>query len=110
MQAPVIVPDVRLEAGIEMVVSCWFVDEGDDVLEGDQIVEILAGPVTFDVAAPATGRLVQIRAAEEDVVLAGTVLAIVESEDDEESQGSRSAGGSPAASFDDIAGGPPALR
>ena len=78
MQAPVILPDVRLEAGSEMSVSCWFVEEGDEVLEGDRIVEILAGSATFDVPAPATGRLIEIRAAEEDPVLPGAVLAVVE--------------------------------
>ncbi len=84
MQAPVVLPDLRVEAGTEMVVSCWFAEEGDDVLEGDRIVEILAGSVTFDVSAPATGRLVQIRAVEEDLVLPGDVLALVDCEADNE--------------------------
>ena len=78
MQAPVILPDVGLEPKTEMVVSLWFADEGEEVLEGDRLVEILAGSVTFDVPAPATGRLVEVRVAEEDAVHSGDVLALVE--------------------------------
>ena len=78
MQAPVILPEVTLERGTEMLVSFWFADEGEDVLEGDRLVEILAGPVTFDVPAPVSGRLVEIRAVETDRVRSGDLLALVE--------------------------------
>jgi pyruvate dehydrogenase E2 component (dihydrolipoamide acetyltransferase) len=79
MQAPVVLPEIGIEPGTEMLVSFWFADEGEEVLQGDRLVEILAGSVTFDVPAPATGRLVEVRAAEEDPVHVGDILGIVES-------------------------------
>ena len=82
MQAPVILPDVRVETETEMFVSFWFAEEGEEVLEGDRLVEILAGSVTFDVPAPLSGRLVEVRVAEEDAVHCGDVLALVETEDE----------------------------
>ena len=82
MQAPIVLPDVGIETGTEMVVSFWFADEGEEVLEGDRLVEILAGPVTFDISAPTTGRLVQVRLAEDDVVHTGDILGLVETDEE----------------------------
>jgi pyruvate dehydrogenase E2 component (dihydrolipoamide acetyltransferase) len=83
MQAPVTLPAVRIETETEMFVSFWFAEEGEEVLEGDRLVEILAGSVTFDVPAPLSGRLVEVRVAEEDAVHNGDVLALVETDDNE---------------------------
>ncbi len=83
MQAPVILPEIGIDAGTEMMVSFWFAEEGEDVLEGDRLVEILAGSVTFDVPAPASGRLVEIRAVEEDAVRSGDLLALLQTDDEE---------------------------
>jgi pyruvate/2-oxoglutarate dehydrogenase complex dihydrolipoamide acyltransferase (E2) component len=82
MQSPVILPTIALERGTEMFVSFWFAEEGEEVLEGDRLVEILAGPVTFDVPAPASGRLIEIRALEEDAVQSGDLLALLETNDE----------------------------
>ena len=82
MQFPVTLPDVRVETETEMFVSFWFAEEGEEVLEGDRLVEILAGSVTFDVPAPLSGRLVEVRVAEEDAVHCGDVLALVETDDE----------------------------
>ena len=76
-------PDVQVETETEMFVSFWFAEEGEEVLEGDRLVEILAGSVTFDVPSPASGRLVELRVAEEDAVHCGDVLALVEVQDDD---------------------------
>jgi len=82
MQAPVVLPELGVDAGTEMLVSFWFADEGEVVLEGDRLVEILAGSVTIDVPAPANGRLVELRVAEEDVVRSGDVLALLETDEE----------------------------
>ena len=51
---------------------------GDEtVWEGDRLVEVLVGPATFDVPAPATGRLAEIRAREDDHVLPGALLGYI---------------------------------
>lgn len=82
MQAPVFLPKVAVQHDTEMYVSFWFAEEGDEVFEGDRLVEILAGPVTFDVPAPASGRLIEIRAAEEESVQSGDLLALLETEEE----------------------------
>lgn len=82
MQCEVIVPDVGVEPNTEMVVSFWFADPGEEVLEGDRLVEILAGSFTFDIPAPATGRLIEVRFVEDDVVRCGDVLAVVECDEE----------------------------
>jgi pyruvate/2-oxoglutarate dehydrogenase complex dihydrolipoamide acyltransferase (E2) component len=84
MQSPVVLPEIGLEPGTEMVLSFWFADEGEEVFEGDRLVEILAGSVTFDIPAPVTGRLVQLQAVEDDLVQCGDVLALVETNDEVE--------------------------
>ena len=49
---------------------------GEEVWEGDRLVEVLVGPATFDVPAPATGRLAEIRGREDDRVAPGAVLGL----------------------------------
>ena len=51
-----------------MTLSSWLVPEGSAVEEGERIVEILAGGVTVDLAAPASGELVRILVEEDDAV------------------------------------------
>ncbi len=63
-----------------MVLSLWFADPGDVVFEGDRLVEVLAGGATFDVPAPATGRLVERRALPDDRLQPGQVLGVLEVE------------------------------
>jgi pyruvate/2-oxoglutarate dehydrogenase complex dihydrolipoamide acyltransferase (E2) component len=58
--------------------SAWFADPGDAVYEGDRLVEILVGGATFDVAAPATGRLAVCRAFPDDLVFPGQILGIID--------------------------------
>lgn len=50
MKTPLTLPD--LGAGDEELrVSCWLVDLGDAVDEGDRVIEILLDGITFDVLA-----------------------------------------------------------
>src|SRR3954453_13991774 len=70
----VILPDLGTGPDVPIVVSHWFAARGDEVWEGDRLVEVLVGPVTFDVSAPATGRLAEIRVREDDRVSPGALL------------------------------------
>jgi pyruvate/2-oxoglutarate dehydrogenase complex dihydrolipoamide acyltransferase (E2) component len=69
---PLVAPDLGI-AGV--VVSLWLVAEGAEVLEGDRVVELVAGGVTVDLGAPVTGRLVGQLVDEDASAAAGTVLA-----------------------------------
>jgi pyruvate/2-oxoglutarate dehydrogenase complex dihydrolipoamide acyltransferase (E2) component len=61
--------------GVPVRVSLWLVPEGADVLEGDRVVELLAGGATIDLESPVTGRLVAQFVDEDDVVTPGTLIA-----------------------------------
>jgi pyruvate/2-oxoglutarate dehydrogenase complex dihydrolipoamide acyltransferase (E2) component len=78
MRAEVILPELGASP---VVLSAWFVDPGDLVYEGDRLLEVLVGGATFDVSAPATGRLAEKRARPRDLLRPGQVLGLVEVED-----------------------------
>ena len=67
--------------------SVWFAEPGDLVYEGDRLVEVLVGGATFDVAAPATGRLLEKRAFPDDALEPGQVLGLVEAESPQDETG-----------------------
>jgi len=74
MQAHILLPEL---GAAPAVLSVWFADVGEPVFEGDRLVEVLVGGATFDVAAPATGRLVEKRALVNDELRTGQVLGVV---------------------------------
>lgn len=73
----VVLPELGTGPDEPIVVSHWFAARGEAVWEGDRLVEVLVGAATFDVAAPATGRLAEIRGREDDRVEPGAVLGMV---------------------------------
>ncbi|HEY1786258.1 MAG TPA: lipoyl domain-containing protein [Pirellulales bacterium] len=73
---PLILPDLGLP-NVTIVVSCWLVESGSAVVEGDRLLEVLAGSVTVDLPAPASGILSALLVAEDDELHVGQVLAIV---------------------------------
>jgi pyruvate/2-oxoglutarate dehydrogenase complex dihydrolipoamide acyltransferase (E2) component len=77
----VILPDLGTGPDEPIVVSHWFAARGEEVWEGDRLVEVLVGPATFDVPAPTTGRLAEIRGEEDDRVEPGAVLGLLEVSD-----------------------------
>lgn len=73
-RATLTVPDVGV-AGMAVRVSLWLVPEGAPVVEGDRVVEIVAGGATIDLEAPVTGRLVTCLVDEDDAIAPGTPIA-----------------------------------
>ncbi|MDB5353310.1 MAG: pyruvate/2-oxoglutarate dehydrogenase complex, dihydrolipoamide acyltransferase component [Planctomycetota bacterium] len=73
----VILPELGTGPDELIVVSHWYAGPGDEVWEGDRLVEVLVGPATFDVPSPASGRLAEIRGQEDDRVGPGAVLGLV---------------------------------
>lgn len=59
-------------------ISYWYFEEGADVVEGTDLVEIATDKATFNVPAPISGTLVEIMAHEGDVINVGEVLAAIE--------------------------------
>ena len=71
---PLAVPECGV-LGLPLRVSLWLVPEGAEVLEGDRVVELLAGGATIDLESPVGGRLLTYLADEDDVVMPGMVVA-----------------------------------
>jgi len=75
MREPIFVPDLGFA---DVVISVWYVKVGEDVREGDRVVELLLGAATFDVAATARGTLIERCAGPQDRVTAGQVVGFLE--------------------------------
>ena len=73
----IVVPALGLAESDEIVVSCWLVHVGEEVFEGDRLVELLIGEVTFDVSAPVSGYISHIAAATDSVVAVDSVLGAI---------------------------------
>jgi pyruvate/2-oxoglutarate dehydrogenase complex dihydrolipoamide acyltransferase (E2) component len=77
MRTLVILPELGASP---VLFSLWFAEPGDPVFEGDRLVEVLAAGASFDVPAPATGRLVERNAWPRDRLTPGQVLGVVEAD------------------------------
>ena len=74
-------PDLGEDAGNEARVAFWYVDVGEEVKEGDDLVQMLTDKATFDVPSPATGKVADLMADEEQTVKVGGVLCRLQVED-----------------------------
>ena len=74
MPTPIRLP----ELGGPAVLSVWFAAVGDRVYEGDRLVEVLIDGASFDVPAPATGRLAEKLAHPDDRLTPGQALGVVD--------------------------------
>ncbi|MHC4915929.1 MAG: lipoyl domain-containing protein [Planctomycetota bacterium] len=80
MHTDVSLPELGEDAGKEATISFWYVEEGGSVEKGQDLVEMVTDKATFNVPAPATGVLRQIKAVEGDKVEVGQLMAVIESE------------------------------
>lgn len=62
----------------EGVIVSWFKAVGDRVQEDETLAEVETEKVTADLEAPATGTLVEIRAAAGDTVPVRAVVAVID--------------------------------
>src|SRR6266705_3564096 len=68
-------PDIG-EGVQEGEVVKWFVKEGDPVKENDPMVEVMTDKVTVQIPSPVTGKILQLRAKEGEVVKVGSTLVV----------------------------------
>ena len=74
-------PDLGDDAGEEARVSFWYVDVGEAVREGADLVQMLTDKATFDVPSPVSGTVVELVADEDQEVLVGEVLCRIDTGD-----------------------------
>src|SRR5213592_2355128 len=68
-------PDIG-EGVHEGEVVKWFVKEGDPIRENDPVVEVMTDKVTVQIPSPVTGKVLQLRAREGEVVKVGATLVV----------------------------------
>jgi pyruvate dehydrogenase E2 component (dihydrolipoamide acetyltransferase) len=62
----------------EGTVNVWHKSQGDQVTEGEPLLEISTDKVDTDIPAPASGTLTEIRVAVDETVPVGTILAVIQ--------------------------------
>ena len=62
----------------EGTVNVWHKSAGDQVTEGEPLLEIGTDKVDTDIPAPVTGTLTEIRVAQAETVPVGTVIAVIQ--------------------------------
>ncbi|MCR4289850.1 MAG: hypothetical protein NUV86_06290 [Candidatus Scalindua sp.] len=82
MQKEFEMPDIGMETDDEITVSFWHIEEDEEFEKDDDLLEVSTNKVNFGIAAPRTGKLVEIFAQEGDVVTVGDVIALIETIDD----------------------------
>lgn len=74
-------PDLGL-GQTPVVASLWLVQRGSEVTEGDRVLEVLAGEVTVDLSAPASGILSELLVDDDDPLAIDQPLAVIETRSD----------------------------
>jgi pyruvate dehydrogenase E2 component (dihydrolipoyllysine-residue acetyltransferase) len=77
MSTEVVMPRMG-ETVDEGTVNVWHKEQGEQVTEGEPLLEIGTDKVDTDIPAPVTGTLTQIKVAADETVPVGTVLAVIE--------------------------------
>ncbi len=62
----------------EATISYWLYQEGDEVKEGEDLVEMTTDKATFNVPSPVSGVLKEISAEEGETIKVGQKLAGIE--------------------------------
>lgn len=74
MAKDVIMPVLGMNQDTALLVS-WLAQEGDDVVEGEPLMEVETDKAVMELDAPASGTLIDVTAAEGDDVVVGSVIA-----------------------------------
>lgn len=76
MEVEVKVPDME---GVEsVVITYWHYNQGDEVEEGKDLVEVATEKATFNLPAPASGKLIKRNFQEGETAKVGDVIAVLE--------------------------------
>lgn len=75
-------PDIG-EGLDEGVIMKWMVEEGDEIKEGDSVVEVETDKVTAEIPSPKTGKILELKAKKGDTIHVGNVFIVIEVEGEE---------------------------
>jgi len=71
-------PDLGEDAGDVATVAFWYVEPGETVQEGDELLQMLTDKATFDVPSPVSGEVKELLAEEDEEIEVGQVLCRIE--------------------------------
>lgn len=77
-------PDIG-EGLDEGVIMKWLVEVGDEIKEGDSVVEVETDKVTAEIPSPRTGKVLELKANKGDTIYVGNVFIVIEVEGEESS-------------------------
>ena len=80
MRLEVALPNLGKDAPDKAKISFWYIEIGEAVTKGQDLVEMVTDKATFNVPSTAAGKHVEIRAKQEDTVKVGQVMAVLEVE------------------------------
>lgn len=66
------------EAKGEAEIAFWYVEKGETIQEGADIVQVIVDKMTVDVPSPKTGKMVEILVKDGQKARPGDVLAVLE--------------------------------
>jgi len=78
MRVEVELPSMGEDAEDLANVAYWLVEVGDEVSEGDDLVELTTDKAAFNLPSPASGTVVELEVEEGDDVSVGDVLCVLE--------------------------------
>lgn len=81
MQVEVILPDLGDDAEQDVTVCSWLAEVGENLNEGDDLLEITTDKAAFCVPVPQSGTLTEVRVNEDDVVHVGDVICLMDIND-----------------------------
>lgn len=62
---------------VSITACSWYAKTGERVVEGDRLIEVLAGDVTIDLAAPCSGILTERCVETDELLCANQLLALI---------------------------------
>lgn len=71
-----VLPDLDL-GDVPIVAGVWLKSKGQEVVEGERLLEVVAGDVVVDLPAPISGNLTEQLVEETDLLQVGQVLGLV---------------------------------
>ncbi len=72
-------PDIG-EGLDEGLIIKWFVAVGDEIKEGESVVEVETDKVTAEIPSPKTGKILELKAKQGDTIHVGNVFVVIEVE------------------------------
>jgi len=74
-------PDIGMETDCKITISFWHIEDDEEFEKGDYILEVSTNNAHLNIAAPDTGKLIEILVQEGDTVTVGDVIAIIKTDD-----------------------------